>query len=169
MDYKKVNKSIIKAIMLSTIVFSFYSCAEEKKVDNVYYVELVNFSDSLKNVVSTNINGKVSFHKNNKLEIVSLNYITEDYPDMQYFENIGEIDNPIKPGSRKIRIEFSGKYSIDSIKYSLQKFVYTNNNWWKTSDIGFIRGVSTYKTLSEYALMEYGNQIINSLVTYIYE
>ncbi|MEP7255693.1 MAG: hypothetical protein ABI666_07940 [Ferruginibacter sp.] len=132
-------------------------------------MELINFNDSLKEFISANINGKVSFYKNDKLEIISLNYITENYPDMHYFKNTGEIGKPIKAGSKKIRVEFSGNYSVDSIKYLVQKYRYENEEWKKISNMGFITGFSTYKNLREYALKEYGNQIIKTVVTYTYD
>jgi hypothetical protein len=127
MDYNQFNK---RALIISTIIISlfFYSCTskEEKKAANTYYVELINFNDSFKNYISASLKGKVSFHKNEKLEIFSTNYITEEYPDMHYFKPIEEITEPIDPGSQKIRIEFDGKYSIDSIKYFIKKYQYNN-------------------------------------------
>lgn len=171
MDYNIFYKIIKRGLTTSLIFFSFYGCNEEGKVniDNTYYVELINFNDSLKDFVSANINGKVSFHKNNKLEIVSLNYVTENYPDMHYFKDTSEISKPVKPGLRKIRIEFLGNYTVDSIKYLVQKYKYEKEGWKKVSDMGFSKGFSIYKNLREYALREYGNQIINTTVTYTYD
>ena len=49
------------------------------RVDNVksimYYLEFINCTDSLGNYVIGNSTGTSSFYKDNKLEIVSKNYI----------------------------------------------------------------------------------------------
>jgi len=168
MDYKYFGKTIMRGVIASIMVIYFYSCVETKKQNFFYYVELINFNDSLKKFVVSHINGKATYKKNNKIEIVSLNYITEEYPDMHYFQTIDKIKNTFEPGDKKIKVEFAGSYSIDSIRYSIQRYKYENNQWIKTSDMGFINGYSTYKNLKEYALKEYGNQIINNLVDCTY-
>ncbi len=170
MDFSLFYRTTIKQVVSSLIIFIFIGCSDKEKsnISNTYYIEIVNFNDSLKQYVSDNIFGKVSFYKKDKLEILSVNYITDDFPEMHYFKNVAEIKTKIKPDTKKIKIEFGGDYSIDSIRYSLQKYKYSNRQWVKTSDMGFIKGTTTYKKAKEFAIKEFGKQIINNTVLYSY-
>ena len=171
MAYKSSARFITAFVIPFITVLFFISCTgkEKSNTENTFYIELVNFThDSLRNKVSDNIFGKVSYYKNKKLEIVSLNYVTDDYPDMLYFNDAGSLVKNVKPGTKKIRIEFGGTYSADSISYSLQKFLYNNNKWNKISDMGFIQATNTYKKAKQFAISEFGKQIVNSAVVYAY-
>lgn len=165
MDFKK-------SYLLFIPLFIFTSgckTKEKSNTDNTYFIELVNFNhDSLKQNVSEKLFGKVSFYKKDKLEIVSTNYITEDFPRMHFYKNAAELTNEIKPETKKIRIEFGGKFTIDSISYSLQKFIYRDKQWIKTSDMGFLKGTTTYYRARLDAVNEFGKQILYSTVTYTY-
>lgn len=156
-------------IFFLTIVI-IVSCSNSKKnTTDTFYIELVNFkNDSLKKEVAEHIFGKVSFYKNNKLEILSSNYVTDNFPDMHSFKNVEALDKGIEPGTKKIKVEFSGNYTVDSIRYSLQKYIYADNKWVKKSDMGFIKGTTTYKKAKEYAIREFGKQIVNNIVVYTY-
>lgn len=167
MDFKKI---LFPFIVLCCLLF-FTACNEKGKVnvDNTFYVELVNFSkDSLKQKLVQNLFGKVSYYQNGQLKIISVNYITEDHPDMHYFMQLGADGKDIKENSKKIRMEFTGNYTVDSISYSLQKYVYTNNAWKKYSDIGIVKATNSYYKAKEFAIDEYGKQLINSVVLYSY-
>lgn len=171
MDYRKILKPLTVLVLTVFISIVNTGCSEKEKsnTENTFYIELVNFTnDSLKKKVSGDIFGKVAYYKNKKLEILSLNYVTEDYPDMHYFQNAEGLGKDIKPETKKIRIEFRGEYTIDSISYSLQKFIYSNKQWIKTSDMGFIKGTTTYKKAKEYAINEFGKQIVYNTVVYTY-
>lgn len=159
---------VLPVILITTIFL--ISCDDTKKANtDIFYVELVNFTnDSLRNQVSENLFGKVSFYKNSKLQIVSANYITENFPDMHYFKNANEIDINIKQGLKKIRVEFGGNYTADSISYSLQKYTFNDKKWVKTSDMGFIKSTNTYQKAKEFAIVEFTKQIINNIVVYTY-
>jgi len=168
MDFKK---SPLLFTALTVIIIVFASCSEQEKsnTENTYYVDLVNFNnDSLKQNVSEKIFGKVSFYRNNKLEIVSVNYITEDFPQMHYFKNAAELGTEIKPETKKIRMEFGGIFTRDSITYSLQKFVYRDKQWIKTSDMGFIKATNTTYRTKQFAIDQFGKQILNETVVYTY-
>lgn len=167
MDFKKI---MVPFIVLSCIIF-FTACNEKGKnnVDNTFYVELVNFSkDSLKQKLSQSLFGKVSYFQNGQLKIISVNYITEDLPDMHYFMQVSSGEKNIKENSKKIRMEFTGNYTADSISYSLQKYVYTNNAWKKYSDMGVVKATNSYHKAKEFAIDEYGKQLVNSIVLYSY-
>jgi len=160
-------------IFFSVLVIILFSsgCSNEEKMNttNTFYIELVNFNhDSLKQNVSQKLFGKASYYKNSKLEIVSLNYLIEDESTMHYYKNVGELGNEIKPETKKIRIEFGGKFTNDSITYSLQKFLYRGKQWKKTSDMGFIKGTNTYYRAKMFAVDQYGSQILNNVVLYSY-
>jgi len=102
------------------------------------------------------------------LQIISVNYLTDDYPDMHFYKNAAELQNEIKPETKKIRIEFGGVFTMDSIKYSLQKFVYRDKQWKKISDMGFITSVNNYFKTMKYTVDQFGKEILNNTVTYTY-
>ncbi len=169
MAYNFLNKGIIGLTLLIIVVVTFFGCSGNKKsnTSNTYYVEIINFNDSLKQYIAENLFGKVSYYKKGKLEIVSLNYITDDFPDMHYFKSITG-NKMVDQNTKKINIEFIGNYSVDSIRYSLKKYDYRNNQWIKISDMSFIKATTTYRKAKEFAIREFGNQIINNTVLYSY-
>ena len=168
MAFKKLYL-FFAAFTLTVLFFANCSDQEKSNTDNTYYVDLVNFNhDSLKQNVSEKIFGKVSFYRDDKLEIVSQNYITEDLSKMHFYKNIAELGKEIKPETKKIRIEFGGIFTRDSITYSLQKFVYHDKQWKKTSDMGFVKGTNTHYRTKQFAIDQYGKQILNNIVTYSY-
>jgi hypothetical protein len=168
MDFKK---SYLIIIAFAAFVLFFISCSDKEKsnTDNTYYIDLVNFNhDSLKQSVSEKLFGKASYYKNNELQILSVNYLTEDYPDMHFYKNAAELKNEIKPETKKIRIEFGGTFTIDSIKYSLQKFVYRDKQWKKTSDMGFITAINTFYKTMKYTVDQFGKEISSNTFLYTY-
>lgn len=170
MDYKKYGR-YFTAVMICCAVFFFTACSgnEKNNIENTYYIELDNFTnDSLRQTVSENIFGKVSYYKNKELQVLSLNYVTEEYPDMHYFKNAEALPKEIKPGTKKVKITFGGEYTADSISYSLQKFRYHNDSWIKISDMGFIKERNSYKKSNQLARVEFGLQIVNNTVVYTY-
>jgi len=167
MDYKRSSLFFI-GLIAAVIFFSGCTDQEKSNTANTYYIELVNFNhDSLKQNLSEKIFGKVSYYDNNKLQIIPLNYLTGDYPDIHYYKNATELEKEIKPETKKIRIEFGGIFTKDSITYSLQKFVYRDKQWKKTSDMGFIKGVSSFTT-NRFAIDDFGKQIQINTVEYTY-
>lgn len=168
MDFKKFYLFFTSIIF--TVIF-FTSCSEtdKSKTDNTYYIELINFNnDSLKQDVSEKLFGKASYYKNNELQIISVNYLTDDYPDIHYYKNAAELKNEIKPETKKIHIEFGGVFTMDSIKYSLQKFVYRDKQWKKISDMGYIKSINNYFKTMKYTIDQFGKEILNNTVTYTY-
>ena len=87
---------------------------------------------------------------------------------MHFYKNAAELQKEIEPETKKIRVEFGGIFTNDSIKYSLQKFVYRDKQWKKTSDMGFIKATNTYYRAKQFAVDQFGNQILNNTVTYTY-
>ncbi len=168
MDYKFLYSRVISIIVFSLVIFQFYGCSEKDDTANTYYIEMINFKDTLKKYVSNNIIGKVSFIKNDRRMIVSVNYIEDDYPDMHYYKSVDEITKTIKPDSKKIRIELVGNYTTDSTMYSIQRFKYNKNEWVKISDMGFIKPTATNSVSKELAIDGLGNQIITNLVASTY-
>lgn len=171
MDFNKFCKILTGMIIVVFCLLFFIGCTNKEKnnVDNTFYVEFVNFTkDSLKQSISENIFGKVAYYKNYELKILSLNYVTEDFPNMHYFKKAEELGKDIKEHTKKLRLEFKGNYTVDSISYSLQKFTYSNNQWVKTSDMGFLKATNTYARAKEFAINEYGKQIVMNTVLYSY-
>jgi hypothetical protein len=170
MDYKFFARYFTVLITWFCIFF-FTGCSgkENSNIDNTFYIELDKFThDSLRQTVSENIFGKVSYYKNKELQILSLNYVTEEYPGMHYFQNAAALTKEIKPGTKKVKITFGGDFSVDSISYSLQKFIYRNNAWNKVSDMGMIKERNSYKKSSRFAILDFGMQIVNNTVVYTY-
>jgi hypothetical protein len=168
MDFKRLQ---ILFTSLTVVIFFLASCSDNEKsnIKNTYYVEMVNFNhDSLKQNVSEKIFGKASFYKGDKVEIVSVNYLTDFPDDIHFYKNAAELGKDIKPETKKIRLEFGGKFTPDSITYSLQKFVYRDKQWKKTSDMGFIKAVNTWMRAKQFAIDQYGKQIVNETVLYTY-
>ena len=168
MDFKKLYL-FLGALIVVNLFFASCSDQEKANTDNTYYIELVNFNHaSLKMDVSAKLFGKVSYYKNKELQILSVNYLTDDYSDLHFYKNAAGLNNNIKPEKRKIRIEFGGVFTMDSIKYSLQKFVYRDKQWKKTSDMGFITAINTnFKTIM-FTVDYFGNEILNNTVLYTY-
>jgi hypothetical protein len=168
MDFKRSCRFLL---FITAFIFFIAGCSQPEKsnINNTYYIEMVNFNhDSLKQSVSEKLFGKVAYYKQNKLQVVSLNYLIEDAPDMHFFKNTDELGNKIQPETKKIRIEFGGKFTVDSIRYSLQKFVYREKQWKKTSDMGFIKGVTTYHKARLFAAEEFAKQIVENTIVYSY-
>ena len=146
MDYELYKRKLKTAILYFAAILFFAGCNgndKNKTEQNTYYVEVVNCNDSLKHSLLSDITGKTSYMKNNKMEIFSLNYLTEYYPDMHYYKEAPENNNNIKEGEKKIRVEFSGNLTVDSTFYSIQRFKFSEKQWIKISDMGFIRASST--------------------------
>lgn len=169
MDYKKKLNKLLLILIVGSFVF-YCSCdskAKNKKA-NTYYVELVNGKfDSLQQAVSNGVFGKVSFYKNKQLQILSLNYVTDDLPEMHYFNNINLLKNKIEEGTKKIQVTFIGSFTYDSVKYNLQKFIYTNRQWKKTSDMGIVKTVSNLVQPVN-KLTEIAEGIVTNIVQYSY-
>lgn len=169
MDFNKFYKVFTGIVIISFSVLFFIGCTDKEKNngDNTFYVEFVNFTkDSLKQNISENIFGKAAYYQKDELKILSLNYVTEDFPNMHYFKQVEELGKDIKENTKKIRLEFKGDYTVDSISYSLQKFTYSNKQWVKISDMGFLKATNTYLRAKQFAIMEYGKQVVNSVVAY---
>lgn len=171
MDYNKLHRPWY-AIMIFFITMAFISgCGKKDKqnIENTFYVELVDFSnDSLKNSLGERLFGKVSFFKNNRMETLSMNFVTEEYDRMHYYRNAAELEKEIKDGARKIRIVFMGNYSPDSISYALQKYTYHNGQWQKISDMGAVKATNFHEKARQFAIKEYSRQIANVVFEYSY-
>ena len=173
MDYKRIIKysTVTIFILVTGIIFSRCSDKEKMNTGNTYYIELVNCTDSLKQKIEEGIVGKVSYYKDHRLQIMSLNYVTDDYPDMHYFKSITESGQTIKKGTLKIKIEFSGSFTIDSTFYSIQKFKYNNGEWKKFSDMGVIKATSMFTSVQNTDLFrykEFPNQVVQNVVSGTY-
>lgn len=169
MDYKKH----IAIFCISLQVFVFYGCYDDQKttVANTYYVEVVCSSDSLKKKILGDITGKTSYYKNNQLQIVSLNYVTEDHPNMHYFKNISELDQSVKKDTKKILIKFAGNFTYDSTLYSIERFTYNAGKWNKISDLGFIKAIATSLRVVNTAPFDFNDlskQMIKNIVASTY-
>lgn len=169
MVFKILYKPGVKLVVLFCLLIFTAGCSNDGKNSNTFCVELVNFKyDTLKRAVSDKIFGKASFYKNDKLEIVSSNYITGDVKDPHYFQNFEAPESKIENGAKKIRVELAGDYSIDSIKYSLQKFIYKNDAWQKISDMGFIKAQRTTQQ-ERFVINDFAGHIQRNVVMYTYE
>ncbi|MEP7238459.1 MAG: hypothetical protein ABI685_11360, partial [Ferruginibacter sp.] len=155
MDFNKILKVFTGVTVTIFCMLFFIGCNEKVKnaVDNTFYLEFVNFTkDSLKQEIASKILGKVAFYKNDEMKILSVNYITDDLTNLHYFKPVEELGNDITENTKKIRLEFKGDYTADSISYSLQKFTYSNKQWKKTSDMGVLKSTNTWSRAKEFAI-----------------
>lgn len=169
MGYNTVLKKAILILFSSCFVF-YYGCNSKAKIKeaNTYYIELVNCTfDSLNKAVSNGIYGKVSFYKNNQLQVLSLNYVTDNLPEMHYFNNVSMLNNNIEEGTKKIQITFIDPFTYDSVKYKMQKYVYSNRQWIKNSDIGIVKSISNL-VRPKNKLTELTEGIVMNIVHYSY-
>lgn len=170
MDYKRTSKIANKIVIVLVISFFVSRCSESATTGSKdFYIEFINFNDSLKNYLSSNSFGKVVFYKNNQLQILSQNFVTEQYGEMHSLKSLTDNKKDLKTGDKKIRVEFIEVYSVDSIKYSLQKYNYNNEQWNKISDLGVLKAVTTYKKAKEFSVIEFGKQIINTMAAYTFQ
>lgn len=169
MGFKCRSKKINTVVWVLLLFFALSGCSENNKpAEDTFYIELINFNDSLRNYISANSFGKVAFYKNNQLTVLSQNFITEKYPGMHYLEAIPADVGNFETGENKIRVEFVGNYSIDSIRYSLQKYKYKNKQWNKISDLGVLKAVTTFKKAKQFSINEFGKQIVSTVAEYTF-
>lgn len=161
---------MFSCISLVISVFMISGCFDKsEKRRTLFFIETVGFKDSLEDFLSKNMFGKVIFYKDNKLEILSSNYITEEYPNMHYLEQFTTTPEGLIEGIKKIRIELKGVYPPDSITYSLQKYIYKEDKWKMISDMGVMKATTTFKKAKQFYINECGKQIINTVGAYTYE
>lgn len=171
MDYKNLPKYLTVLGFIGILSGFIIGCSDSKKDKSgeTIYIELVNFNDdSLKASVSEKIMGKVSFYKNNDIKVLSENYVLEDFDKMHYFKNFDILGKDIKQNTRKIRVEFGGKYTVDSVSVSLQKYTYEADKWVKKSDMGFVKSMLSYSKDKIFSYRYHGEQIVNLVVSYSY-
>lgn len=118
------------------------SCTDSRKNNsaNTFYVNYICSNDTLLNKLKAATSGKASYYDNDKkLQIVSLNYMTEDHPNTHYFKITDEL--PVKPDPKTIKYEiiFNESMINDSIAYSLKKYIYSSDGWQSKSEMGTIR------------------------------
>jgi len=121
------------------IVFS--ACKESKQnKQNTYYVDYVCKNDTMLDLLKKGTSGKVSYYdKENKLQIIPINYMTEDHPDTHYFQVADEL--PAKPelNTMKYEIIFNESMINDSMAYSFKKYIYTEKGWEARSNMGILK------------------------------
>ena len=165
MDFSKgVTRSLLLCLLATAVINSCSGNKERKAI--VFYIEPIGFEDSLNTIISKGIIGKAAFYKDNKLQIISQNFLTEEYPGMHYLDGLPAGERGIEEGSRKIRAEVTGVPSHNLVLYSLQKYVYKSGKWVKISDMGVMKATSNEKTVY---FRDLGKQIINMIVTYTFE
>ena len=118
------------------------SCTGTKKYNttNTFYINYICKNDTLLTILKNSTSGKVAYFNNEgKLQIVSLNYITEDHPNTHYFKVNEEL--PVKPEINSIKYEiiFNDSMINDSIAYSLKKYIYSEKGWQNKADMGVIK------------------------------
>lgn len=160
MDFK--TGRIISYFLLLLIISGCNSKQDNKEKDT-YYVEFTNCNDSLLNLLNKEVNGKVSFYKDNRLNILSLNYLTTNYPDMHYYKSVAELPASIKDGTKKIKVDFTGNLTNDSTYYSIQRYLFEKKEWKKVSDLGIIQAITRItktKNTDPFNYMDLSRQVI---------
>jgi hypothetical protein len=148
MDYK--NNPLLRILFFAFLLTVMHACNEgvqkEKNIISVYYVDILNGEDSIKTGLAARVFGKVSFYKNDRITLVSKNYMTEVFPESHAYEPVNLLPAKIEPGTKKITVEFSGNFTVDSTYYAVRQFVYDKDKWNKVSDMGFIKAEARYKS-----------------------
>jgi hypothetical protein len=129
-------------LTILSVIFFITGCSSDKKkgetAENTYYVEFSADNDSLKNTLVKFIDGKTTFYKDNKLEIVPVTFLIEPMPDIHYYKYGNDLRD-VKKGTLKIALTVTGNMSTDSTFYSIPKYRYDGNKWEKISDVGSIQ------------------------------
>lgn len=165
----------MKTVSLLLIGFGLFflsGCSEKENAtpENTFYIELLNFKkDSLQKNISDGLFGKVAYKKDNKLNIISVNYMVDDFENMHFLRNAAELGKEIENGTQKLSIEFIGDYTIDSITYSIRKYVYDSKQWVNTARLDSVKAITTYQKAKEFAVKEFGKQIVTNAATFTYD
>lgn len=133
----KKNKIYYLIIILYII---FIGCTNSNKNKNIFYVDYVSKNDTLLNMLKNASSGKISYYDNNKkLQIVSLNYLTELHPNSHYFKIKEEL--PLNPDLNTVKYEiiFNDSMTNDSIAYFLKKYIYSKSGWQAKPGLGVIK------------------------------
>jgi len=136
------RKGLIFTCFLVLLIICGCGNKHDNKDKDTYYVEFTNCNDSLLSLLNKEMNGKFSFYKDNRLNILSLNYLTTNQPDMHFYKTMGELPPSVQDGTKKIKVDFSGNLTNDSTYYSIQRYRYENKEWKKVSDLGMIQAIT---------------------------
>ena len=156
-----------KLFILFVISFIFItSCSDQQKEnnDNTFYIKYICTNDTLLDLLKKATSGKAVYFDNEKnLQIVPLNYITEDHPNTHYLKVNEEL--PAKPvfNSIKYEIIFNESMINDSIAYSLKKYIYSEKGWQNKSDMGIIK-VFDYPSVMDKNLRVIKRNVVSSVL-----
>lgn len=157
------------AVVFSTVLLN--SCTDGKQdkkmnVSNTCYVEIVNTIDTVKKILEKNINYKATFYKDNQLDIRSFNYLDdENHPGILFYKPLSELGKDTPANTRKLQIEMSGNYTIDSTYYRITQYRYKNKKWDKFSDQGWMKVTlesTSRKGTDSIRFWQLGQQITNN-------
>ncbi|MEP7163094.1 MAG: hypothetical protein ABI741_00290 [Ferruginibacter sp.] len=140
------NKIFLIFVLFFSIILSCTN-TEKYNITNTFYINYICKNDSLLNILKSATSGKAAYFDNEKkLQVVSLNYVTEEHPKTHYLKVSEEL--PVKPELNTIKYEISFNESMlnDSIAYSLKKFIYSKEGWQNKSEMGIIK---VFDNLSE--------------------
>ena len=141
-----MNKKVATALCVFCAVL--FGCANSKS-DNpadTFYVSYKCDNDTLLDVLKNATSGKVAyFDAKRKLEILSLNYVTEPHKGMHYLKVEEELPKKPVVGTIKYEIVFNNKMVNDSIAYTLKKVIYSKDGWKDKSSMGEFK-VFDYQT-----------------------
>ena len=146
--------------------FLITGCKDTKKENNTntFYINYIGKNDTLLNLLKNATSGKVTYFDNEKkLQIVSLNYITEDHPNTHYLKVNEELPAKPEPNSIKYEIIFNESMINDSIAYSLKKYIYSEKGWQSKSDMGIIK-VFDYPSIKDKNLRVIKKNVVSSVL-----
>ena len=144
MGYKIVYRYTVIITFSLFILFIFNKCSDavNKKNGTIYYIEIKNCNDSIKQRFMDNITRYISYFENNQLKTMAVDYVTGEHPDIHYYKPVDELNKAFDNGTLKIEVTFKGNFTLDSTYYSIERFKYTKEQWTKVSDLGFIKAFS---------------------------
>ena len=159
--------NINKVFLIFVVYFILItSCTDSKNGNNsnTFYINYICKNDTLSDLLKQATSGKaVYFDNEKKLQIVSLNYITEDHPNTHYLKTGEELPEKPEFNSIKYEIIFNESMINDSIAYSLKKYLYSKNGWQKKSDMGTIK-IFDYPSVRDKKLRVFKKNVVSSVL-----
>ena len=155
------NNKLFLIPVISFILITGCTDNQKEKNSNTFYINYICKNDTLLDLLKKATSGKVTYFDNEKkLQIVSLNYITEEHPNTHYLKINEEL--PVKPelNSIKYEIVFNESMINDSIAYSLKKYIYSEKGWQSKSDMGIIK-VFDYPSVKDKKLRVIKNNVVS--------
>ena len=132
----------MKIFILIFSIFFLLSCNsnDNKESKNIFYFDFITEDDSLNSFLIQKTYSKVIYMDNEAkvFRVVPSSYATnKNEKEMRIF-HISEAPKDLKNKMNKLEIKINNNMNIDSVSYSVRKFIFLNDKWNFKSDLGTI-------------------------------